>query len=140
MAGKMQLLNLLLFWLFFGVLSSHLAKKEGRNPRTWFFIGLFFGAFGIAFLYLLPLFEKRKKGKKPIAQPKPLPPQPQRREFWYYLDATHRQQGPIDFDHLAKVWESEEIADHSYLWTDGMGDWKKLSELPDLLQDFKTIC
>ncbi|NGX54486.1 MAG: hypothetical protein KR126chlam2_00097 [Chlamydiae bacterium] len=134
----MQLLNLLLFWLFFGILSSHLAKKKGRNPRIWFFIGLLFGAFGVALLYLLPLFEKLK-AKKAVVQPKPLPPQSQRREFWYYLDTTHKQQGPVDFDHLTKVWKSQKIADHSYLWTDGMGDWKKLSELPDLLQDFKMI-
>ncbi len=89
MEGKMQLLNLLLFWLFFGILSSHLAKKKGRNPRIWFFIGLLFGAFGVALLYLLPLFEKLK-AKKAVVQPKPLPPQSQRRDFWSYLDTTHK--------------------------------------------------
>ncbi len=109
MIGKMQLLNVLLFALFFGVLSAHLAKRQRRNPITWFLAGFFLGVFGVGLICLLPLLEKWKAKKKPAPKlplRRPEPPQPPlRSELWYYLDAEHQEKGPIELSDLTETWK-----------------------------------
>ena len=131
----MQLINIILFWLFFGLLASHFAKKRGRHPLGWFFIGLSLGIIGILLLFLLPKVEKR-----PQPPQKPLRPAlPKRSEswlkMWYYLDPAHAQQGPVEFPDLIKKWRDKGIDEKSYVWGEGMKEWKRLSELPDLIRE-----
>jgi hypothetical protein len=132
--GMLQLFNLVLFWLFFGLLGSHFAKKRGRSQLAWFFIGLLTGIFGIATLFLLP-----KIAKKPLPSPK-APPSVKRSDvwlkMWYYLDPSHAPQGPLPFPDLIKTWKEQRIGEATYIWGEGMTEWKRLRDEPDLIKEF----
>lgn len=137
MLSKMQLLNVLLFALFFGVLSAHLAKKQRRNPLTWFLVGFFLGLFGVGLICSLPFVERWKAQRKhkpvlPLRHVQP-PPPPERSHIWYYLDAQHQEKGPIELPDLVQIWKEKQLGKNSYVWSAGMPEWKKLSELPELL-------
>ena len=133
-----QLLYIILFWLFFGLLASHFAKKRGRHPVAWFAIGFFLSAFGVALLFLLP------KAGKGLSQPTHPPLRlsfPKQSEawlkMWYYLDPSHTQQGPLEFPDLIKKWKEKGICERSLIWGEGMQEWKRLSDLPDLLKEIQ---
>jgi MFS family permease len=136
--GIMQLINIVLFWLFFGLLASHFAKKRGRGPLGWFFIGLFLGIIGLLVLFLLPRVEKRSST---IPQKPLIPTQPKRSDawlkMWYYLDTTHIQQGPLEFPDLIKKWKEKGISEKSYIWGEGMKEWQRLAELPDVINEIE---
>lgn len=129
----MQLLNLILFWVFFGCIASYLAKRRGRNPLAWFFIGLFLGVLGVLLVVILP----NRIHHKPLAPPPPS--RPQRSEawlkMWYYLDLTHAQQGPFEFPDFVKHLRENRLSETSYVWGEGMKEWKRLVEMPDLLRE-----
>lgn len=131
--GIMQLLNLILFWVFFGCIASYLAKRRGRNPLAWFFIGLFLGVLGVLLVVILP----NRIHHKPFAPPPPS--RPQRSEawlkMWYYLDPTHAQQGPLEFPDFVKHLRENRLSETSYVWGEGMKEWKRLVEMPDLLRE-----
>lgn len=135
--GIMQLINIILFWLFFGLCASHFAKKRGRRPVIWFSVGLFLGIFGILLLFLLPKVEK--KPHSPPAKPLLLKPQQSDAwlKMWYYLDPGHSQQGPFEFPDLIKTWKQKGISEASYIWGEGMQEWKRLAELPDLKKEIE---
>lgn len=132
----MQLLNIVLFWLFFGMLTSHFAKRRGRSSLLWFFIGLFLGIFGLLTLFLLPKVEPSTQ----IQKPKLLPFDKRSESWlkmWYYIDPTHVQQGPFEFPDLIKKWKEKGICEKSYIWGEGMPEWKRLNELPDLIKEIE---
>lgn len=130
----MQLFNLFLFWVFFGYLASYLANKRGRNPVGWFFLGLTLGLIGVVLVLMLPSRKIKKLAPPPV-------PRLQRSEvwlkLWYYLDPTHQQQGPMEFPDLAKLRKDKKIGDQALIWGEGMEEWKRLSEMPDLLQEME---
>lgn len=133
----LQLLNVFLFWIFFGFLASFLAKRKKRNPLTWFLIGLFFGVIGVVVAFLLPALPSRH----PITAPLP-PTRPIRSDIWlkmwYYLDPSHQKQGPFEFSDFAKIWKEQGISETSFVWGEGMGEeWKRLVDLPELAQEIK---
>jgi len=129
----MQLFNLILLWLFFGFLAAFLAKRQKRNPRLWFFIGLAFGLLGVLSLFILP--KKQPKQTTPL-QPSPqiLPP-PEVHQLWYYIDALKKPQGPVNFRELKNLWQTSILTERSYLFSDGMEQWKKMEEFPDLVKE-----
>ncbi len=133
--GNLQLINIILCWLFLGALGAHFAKKRGRFPLAWFGIGLTMGIFGLAMLFLLPKIEKKPARS---LTPKVLPP-PKRSDswlkMWYYLDPTHVQQGPLEFPDLIKTWKEKHICDTTYIWGEGMAEWQRLSDHPDLVRE-----
>jgi GYF domain 2 len=135
--GKLQLIYLVICWLSFGFISAYLAQKKGRSPFIWFSIGLMMGIFGIATLILMPKIEKNTP-----------PPKPKFNSFkrsdswlkmWYYLDPQHIQQGPFEFPDLIKTWKEKQINEATYVWGEGMKEWKKLSEQPELLDEFYQV-
>ncbi len=132
----MQLLNLFLFWVFFGCLASYFAKRRGRNPTTWFFIGLFLGILGVLLAAFLPkrvVIRKRRR----VA-----PPPPQQSDawlkMWYYLDSSHQQVGPLEFPVLIELRKQEQVSEKSLVWGEGMKEWKPLKELPDLTKEMDS--
>jgi hypothetical protein len=133
--GKLQLINLVLFWLLMGMLGAHFAKKRGRQPLAWFGITLMLGIFGFAMLFLLP-----KIGKKNNIAPSYKPPRIIERsdswlKMWYYLDHQHVQQGPFEFPDFIKTWKEKHIGEMTYVWGEGMTEWKQLRSQPELLQE-----
>ena len=132
--GLMQLLNIILFWVFFGSLSAFLGKRRGRNPILWFFIGLFLGIFGVLLAVILPT--PKRKVPPPFA---PAPPKNSESwlKLWYYLDPSHQKQGPFEFPAFAQLLKEAKLSDVSYIWGEGMKEWKRLSEMPELLKEMK---
>jgi hypothetical protein len=133
----MQLLNIFLTALFFGLLAARLATKRGRKPLHWFIIGALFSGLGILSLFLLPKIA-------PIESP-PLSPvtpkEPRYSEYWhklwYYVDLAHLPQGPFAFSDFVQKWQEKQVTASTYVWGEGMQEWKKLADLPDLVTEFQ---
>ena len=121
----MQNLLILTLWCVLGAICAHFAKKRGRNPQGWFFIGLFLGLLGLGLLFILP--------KKKIETAITPPPAPIKNPFgsalWYYLDDEHARFGPMSLDGLKSAWTDKKIKPHSFVWNEAMENWKPLSEV-----------
>jgi len=52
---------------------------------------------------------------------------------WYYVDKEKKQQGPMSVSALSSHWKDSLVHEHSYVWTQGMGEWVKAKDMPDLL-------
>lgn len=132
----MQLLNLFLFWLFFGGLASYIARRKGRHPLAWFGIGLFLGLLGVALALILP--RPKKKKPKPTAK-KALPERSDAwLKLWYYMDGSHTQQGPLEFPDFIKLHQDTSISSTTLVWGEGMKEWKPLSDLPELVREMQA--
>ncbi len=122
-------INVILLCVFFGLCCSYLAEKQGRPRMFWFLMGFICPLVAAALLFFLP----------PPKKNRPLPKKPAPRKLsehemksWFYIDAAHQSYGPIDFILLNRSWKNKEIDEHSYIWAEGMKDWSKIKELPDL--------
>jgi len=126
----------IIFYLLFGAASAYLAQKRGRDPFLWFCIGVLLGIFSPILLLILPSFETgADKEKKTAAaeNPPPSPPPAEAEEAsWYYLMDNGQQEGPVPLSQVKQLVSSGSLHAESYLWHDGMEDWKKLKEC-DLL-------
>jgi hypothetical protein len=49
---------------------------------------------------------------------------------WFYLDTEQQQRGPIPFEKLKSVWNEGGLHPATYVWSEGMENWKKVEELP----------
>jgi hypothetical protein len=139
---------LLSFILLFMIASftSYYANRKGRNPWLWFIIGILLGI--IAPLILLFISQKERKDDglptMTVSKPDPalqhlsqmplMPEEIQRQEdkLWYYLDQNHQQMGPVSVIALRELWNRGQLELNSYVWSDGMEQWQKVDNLPDL--------
>jgi len=114
----MDLQILLCFWIIQGAVASYLAKRKGRNPYLWFFIGCFFGIFGIFAIFFLKNPQKKAAAAaEPVRKTLPL-------RMWYYLDQNSQQVGPISTSALEGAWGEKKISPSTYVWHEGMENWK----------------
>ena len=52
---------------------------------------------------------------------------------WCYIDsATNEGRGPVSLRDIEVLWETGEITSQTFVWRQGMTEWKKIMELPDL--------
>lgn len=119
-------------------ITSYYADQRGRNPGIWFLLGALFGILGLLFLFLLPSYKKAEE-ETPIVQP-PIaeiqnesPHQEYLDKVWYYLDLKHHQQGPLTLAALRLAWHRKTISAESWVWCEGMPEWKLVHELPHFL-------
>ena len=111
-----------------GLISGYLAYRRGKNPILWFLIGLVFGIFGVfAFLFAT---NPRKKG---APAPKSVSPEPYlhgpANKFWYYLDPTNTQIGPMSYNGMTQAWKKGTVSPTAYVWHEELAEWKPLQEL-----------
>ena len=52
---------------------------------------------------------------------------------YYYLDAQHQQQGPVD----ASMLQSLGVTPETYVWTQGMKEWQVAGQVPELIALFQ---
>lgn len=122
------MLHLSLFaGLLTGCLGAYLAYRQDRNPYGWFFIGFFFGLWGALAVCLVP------KKKAPVAMAEVPPPPPSilrgpADKFWYYLDGSHQQVGPMSHHALTTEWRQGKISLTTYVWHEELPEWKLLKE------------
>lgn len=129
------------FWLLMGISAAYFANQRGRSPYVWFAIGILFGLLGLLFVFLLPVVNKDEleleQGDSGVNKESfTLLPAYKNHEFfikdWFYLDSQHKQQGPVSFDILKKMLQDETIQRSSFVWCEGMLDWKKIEEFGEL--------
>ena len=119
-----------------GIICARLAKQRGRSAEYWFILGMLFGFISMIALYLLPRNNgKTKKEQNTTAsatQRVAMTPDP-RYQDWFFLDQQAKQHGPVSFRHLYTAWQESRLTKESYVWTEGMGEWKTIQHLPSLL-------
>lgn len=139
----MQMIFNFILLLLFGAATSYFANQRGRDPIIWFMIGMGLGILGLILLFILPPLKEQPE-PHPVeedeeslySQPFPRPAESLTHDYfikdWFYLDQMHQQFGPVDFEGLRKVWEQGLVNRNSYVWHEGMADWKKVNEMPGL--------
>ncbi|MCH9632266.1 MAG: hypothetical protein S4CHLAM6_05970 [Chlamydiae bacterium] len=139
----MQYLIALISGLIWGTICLLVAKIKGRDPRGWFFLGLLFSFFALIALLFIPsqkamllaaeakAIKEKEEAEQLELQEAPTNPKATTLEkrSWYYLDKANSQVGPIDLDSLKKEKSEGNIHTKTYLWSEGMMDWKILDEL-----------
>ena len=124
-------------WLCFGSGCAKIAKKKNRNPSTWFILGIFFGL--VALVIILILKPKRGTSKNISINPY-LDTETKKNDsifqkddnYWYYLDNTHTQVGPMSLRALFDNYFKGKISKTTFIWNDTMKDWTKLMEISKL--------
>ena len=136
-------LQLLVAAVLIGTLTGYLAKERGRDPIKWFLIGMLCGIFALIALYLFPVVEDKEQ--KNEREAKVLPPassQPVEDELsakpWFYLDQKHVRYGPEPLDTLKLRFKDGDINKRTYVWSEGMEGWKRIEDLPDILEQMSS--
>jgi hypothetical protein len=129
--------------MLIGGLTAYIAQNRGRSPIVWFCIGIFFGVFGLLALFLFkPIVADRGEIEPTtiavVGEVKPAEPETVLEKSvadlpWYYLDSQHQQYGPVTFEQLRSLWNEGKATSTTYVWSDGMADWKVINDVPLLL-------
>lgn len=130
--------------LLIGAITAHYAKKRGRRPTVWFAIGTLFGLLGLLLLFLMPSYAEKETPEASNLQP--LSPAPVQAPFsqdhlqkeWYYMDENHQQQGPIAFGALKQAWEHKQLIPDTFVWCEGMPDWRQIKDVPNFSDALAT--
>ena len=105
------------------------AKKTGRNVLLWSILIPILGLSGIFFVCFLA-----KQKKKPAVEEKDKVPSPSTDSLaWYYLDEQNLQRGPFSLGGLKSLWGQGSIHAKSYIWNETYPNWKKASEVEEIL-------
>mmetsp|Transcript_27376 Transcript_27376/g.69653 ORF Transcript_27376/g.69653 Transcript_27376/m.69653 type:complete len:537 (+) Transcript_27376:34-1644(+) len=51
---------------------------------------------------------------------------------WFYLNAEHEQQGPVDWPALQALFQQTRITSSTFIFSDGMSDWKAVTDVGDI--------
>lgn len=119
--------------LVFGAVSAYIAYLKGKSPFIWFILGTLFGVFGILFLFLSPKPKAKKQNPKTEDKTTTIDITPtvssaDKEKFWYYLDPSNEQYGPMSFDALVREWKNSKISEKTYVWNENLDNWKPFSE------------
>ena len=114
-----------------GLISSYLAYRRGKSPIFWFCIGVLFGFFGV-FALFFSANGKKQRAVAPVViqtfEPKPFLVGPVNK-FWYYLDASHTQIGPLSYQGMTKAWQKGTLPLTALVWHEDLSQWTPLKEL-----------
>lgn len=130
------MISTILVIVLLGCITSYFAKERGRDPVLWFFIGALFGLLGLFALFILPnpSQEEVKSDEGILATellPDPLDKQ------WYYLDEANGQHGPMGISELKTCWKAKTINSMTYVWCEGMQNWRTVSEISGMEERMK---
>lgn len=140
--------------LIIGVFTAYYASVKGKNPFLWFFITCLIGIFAPLTLFILTMFNNPTEESSDQPQmgvsPPPQPKNPSEKDglnksvmnndlerkeedlLWFYLTDDHQQFGPVSVIALRDLWNTGRLGLGNYVWSQGMREWKKLEELPEL--------
>lgn len=150
----MSLAISMFLWLLMGAITSYVAAKRGRDPFIWFAIGILLGLIGLFILVLLPPYtpgSEKKEGDAAISSDQDtgagsnlvslvITPAaiPSKYDFvgkdWFYIDENGQQQGSITYHTLKTLWIEKKIETETFVWSEGMPEWKKIGSLTELAQ------
>jgi hypothetical protein len=131
----MQIFVSAILWLLLGAVSSYYAQIRGRDPLSWFFLGVLLGVLGPIILYFLPPLDPKAapSGTEDFESDKEAPAQSVRFKEWYYLDKANSQQGPITFLALERLLDQGALSKASLVWCEGMQNWQPVSSVAELV-------
>lgn len=130
-------------WLAVGAITANFAKKRGRDPYVWFFIGMLLGIFGILALFIMPSLKTDAPAEEARVEPmiiEELPQEPKKLfhlKDWHCIDTEKVQRGPLSFRELKSLWNKGQLLPHSYVWTEGMTVWLPIEKIPNLEDSLK---
>lgn len=136
------MISFILFFLLQIVMVNaafQLALKRGYDPHFWAIITILLGIIVPLVLYFLP--PKKRYATQPMTKPKPkmtapsgldISSQPKDYRLWYYLDENKQAIGPMTGQRLKGILKENTITPTSYVWSDHMENWKRLSEIREL--------
>ncbi|EKE09273.1 MAG: hypothetical protein ACD_16C00199G0003 [uncultured bacterium] len=110
-----------------GCISAFLAYKRDRSPYLWFALGFLFGIFGIFAIFFFTTKKKQQLPNLPTKEPMLIIEGPTDK-FWYYLDLTHKQKGPMSHQALTKAFKEGVVGPSTYIWNEEMPEWKLLKD------------
>lgn len=109
-----------------GIISAYISWKRGKNPYLWFAIGFMFGLVGFFAVFFL---EKNKKPAKELPKEPVFTIQGPTNKFWYYLDPSHQQNGPLSKDALTAAWKEGKVNLSTFIWHEELSEWKPFKEI-----------
>ncbi len=129
--------------LIVGSMTAYYANRKGKNPLLWFVLGMLIGLFAPLILFFLPSNKPEEKfptmsvsnpdpSLAQLASPLEIPPSIEENKLWYYLDKDHQQMGPVSIIALRELWNRGQLELTSYVWSEGMDNWERVDNLPDL--------
>lgn len=137
----MQYFVSIVLWLLVSTATAYFASQRGRDPLVWFMVGMLLGFLGLLLLFLLPPVNETEtnaeEAEYALLEPQgetslPLPGHDYMIKDWFYYDSQQQRQGPIRFEDLHHLWKDGVIDDHTFVWSDGMENWKKIEEIQNL--------
>ena len=111
-----------------GCQCRYLAQKKGRDQTIWFMAGAFFGIFALLVILFLPARIKVVT-VLPAEPPFEAISSLHAEKFWYFLDETKNQNGPMSFSALKSAWNKGTIRKKTFVWNEEMENWKHLEEV-----------
>lgn len=120
--------------LAIGAVSAFLAKKRGKNPFLWFFLGMLFGIFGLIFLFFSqPTKAHRAPAEGLKSDPNTIDITPNvsadaKKTFWYYLGAENAQKGPMSFEGILREFREGLISRDTLVWNETLENWQPLRD------------
>lgn len=125
-------------WVLIGGITSHYAQQRGRGPIAWFMLGLLFGLFALLALFMMPSLAQDSEEQSInqdsgilLSSIKEVSDNPYENTEWYYVNKEHEQQGPVSYHQLLELWNMYQVDLTTYVWCDGMLDWKRFDEVFD---------
>lgn len=133
----MEILLTVILWILMGGATSYFANQRGRDPFAWFLIGMLLGLLALLLLFLLPAIdqaEDERDGEVEVEGIAELQPgevnESYRFKEWFYLDNHNKQLGPLSFQAFKKDWLQGKISEQTFVWSEGMENWRKVQDLP----------
>lgn len=144
----MEFIIIFFLWLILGAATAYLANQRGRDPFLWSmgilflsFFGLFFALIGMGLLYFLPTIdedenvpEKQEFSMVELIPTKHLSFDEIAAKEWFYYDSLQARHGPCPFEKIKAAWKSNELKNDSYIWSEGMENWLRVAEMPELVE------
>lgn len=131
---SMHMIISLVLWLIMGSLNAYFAYQRGRDPIAWFMLGILLGIIGLIVLFILPKLPIREQEDPELAPDSYAIKVQNAYDYttneWYFLDASRKQQGPVKFRSLQSEWLDGKINSDSFVWSEGMPDWSRISQIP----------
>lgn len=129
----------LFIYALLGFITSHMAKKLGKDPAKWYFLGILFGVFAMLWLYYVGKKEAMVKAepKKSSLEPSNEDAEvevPENSGEWYFLNEMHKPLGPFSFSEVKRKFSGGLIDRKSYVWHESWPDWKRVEDAPELLE------
>ncbi|CRX38070.1 DUF4339 domain-containing protein [Estrella lausannensis] len=126
----------LIAYAFFGTCASIMAKKRGKDPAKWFFLGILFGVFALLWLLFTGRTSESVTDRKANVAPVQPEEEPEVNGLtageWYMLDEEHKPQGPLSFRELQRRAGTGTLHGKSYVWNEALPDWKRVEDLIEL--------